>query len=205
MTATVTRTKPDSPAAARPLPRRRSSRLLLLVVVLCVIGALLGSWAYRNAASRTGVVAVARALPFGTIMQPTDLREANLPVDTGLAAIAWSEADRVIGMAATTDLRAGQTLTPDAVGAPVGPAADEAVVGLSVPAGRSPSEPLSPRDAVLVITGSGPSRAASVVRADGPDMSGHRNIDVLVSRSDAADLALASMSDRVAVVLVGRG
>ena len=205
MTTTVARpTAPDTPAA-RPLRRRGSSRLVLLIVVLVVIGTLLGAWAYRNATSRAGVVAVVRALPYGAVVQADDLRSVDLPVDTGLTTIAWADVDRVVGLVATTDLRAGQTLTPDAVGLPSAPAAGEAIVGLSVPAGRAPAEPLEPRDQVLVITGNGPARPGSVVQSYEPDPSGRRTIDVLVSRADAQDLALASFDDRVAVVLIGRG
>lgn len=206
MTATLPRPAERAHIAPPPLRRRRSSRLLLLAVVLAVVGALLGAYAYRGAVVRDGVVAMARPVPFGAVVQIADLREVQLPSDTGLATVAWSDADTVVGSFAATDLRAGQTLTPDSVSGDRSPAPGEAVVGLSVEAGRVPSTPLAARDEVLVITGAGsPPRRAAVVRAGDPDITGRRSIDVLVPQAYAEALALASVEDRIAVVLVGRG
>ncbi|RZT85566.1 hypothetical protein EV383_2439 [Pseudonocardia sediminis] len=194
---------PDS--AARPLRQRRSSRVLLLSVVLAIIGALLGAYAYRAAVSRDGVVGVAQPLAFGATVRISDLREVQLPSDTGLATVPWSEVDSVVGKLTSTDLRAGQVLTPDSVTGERLPAPGEAVVGLSVESGRAPSESLGPRDEVLVVTGGGrPPRRAVVVRSGDSDATGRRGIDVLVRQADAEELALASVDDRVAVVLVGR-
>jgi hypothetical protein len=205
----VTTTLPQSTGydqpAPRPLRRRRSSRLLVLGVLLATVAALLGGYTYRSAASRNGVVTTARALPYGSMIQITDLREVPLPPGTGLATVPWRDVGSLVGRIAATDLRAGQTLTPDAVTDERSPKPGEAVVGLSVQPGRVPSTPLSVRDEVLVFTGaSGPPRQASIVRAGDPDMSGRRTVDVLVTRADAMALALASVEDRVAIVLVGR-
>lgn len=206
MTATVTHSPERVDPAPRPLRRRRSSRRLLLAVTLGVIGALLGAYAYRGAVARDGVVALARPLPFGSVVQISDLREIQLPLDTGLVSVAWDDVSTVVGQLAATDLRAGQTLTPDSVTPDRVPAPGEAVVGLSVEAGRVPSATLAPRDEVLVITGSGsPPRRATVVRAGDMDISGRRSVDVLVPQADAEELALASVDDRIAIVLLGRG
>ncbi|MBW0101414.1 SAF domain-containing protein [Pseudonocardia sp. KRD291] len=206
MTTTAqARSAPPEPTS-RPLRRRRSSRVLLLSVVLAILGALLGAYAYRAAVSRVGVVGVAQPLSFGAAVQIVDLREVQLPTDTGLATIEWSEVDSVVGKLTATDLRAGQILTPDSVTGERVPAPGEAVVGLSVESGRAPSASLAPRDEVLVVTGAGrPPRRAVVVRSGEPDTTGRRGIDVLVRQADAEDLALASVDDRVAVVLVARG
>ncbi|WP_300007729.1 SAF domain-containing protein [Pseudonocardia sp.] len=204
MTATIART-PDA-APPRPLRRRRSSRRLLLAVTLGLVGALLGAFAYRGAVVREGVVVMARPLPFGSVVQLSDLREIDLPLGSGLATVAWDDVGTVIGQLADTDLRAGQTLTPDSVTPDRVPAPGDAIVGLSVEAGRVPSTALAPRDEVLVITGAGsPLVRATVVRAGEVDVSGRRSVDVLVPQADAEELALASVDDRVAIVLLGRG
>ncbi|MHA6783177.1 SAF domain-containing protein [Pseudonocardia saturnea] len=180
--------------------------MLLLAVVLAVAGAFLAAYAYRGAVVRDGVVAMARPVPFGAVVQVADVREVQLPSDAGLVTVAWRDVGTVVGMLAATDLRAGQTVTPDSVTANGSPAPGEAVVGLSVEAGRVPSSPLAARDEVLVITGGGsPPRRATIVRAGEADVTGRRSIDVLVPQADAEELALASVDDRVAVVLVGRG
>ena len=206
MTTTASRVPVEVDRAPRPLARRRSSRRLLLVVALSIVGALLAAYAYRTAVARDGAVALARPLPFGSVVQQSDLRQVRLPLDTGLATVAWAEVGSVIGQLAATDLRAGQILTPDSVTGDRTPGPGEAVVGLSMESGRAPSTTLSPRDEVLVVVGGGaPPRRASVVRAAGPDVSGVRTVDVLVPQADAEELALASVDGRVAVVLVGRG
>jgi hypothetical protein len=205
---TTARTGPagTGQATPRPVARRRSSRRLLLAVVLGIVGALLAAFAYRSAVARDGVVALARPLPFGSVVQHTDLRQVRLPSDTGLATIGWSDVGSVVGLLASTDLRAGQILTPDSVTTDRTPAPGEAVVGLAVESGRVPSTVLSPRDEVLVVLGGGaPSRRAVVVRAGEPDVSGARTVDVLVAQTDAEQLASASADGRVAIVLVGRG
>ncbi|MDN5915629.1 MAG: hypothetical protein L0I76_11060 [Pseudonocardia sp.] len=205
MTATAHVRSAPPEQASRPLRRRRSSRVLLLSVVLAILGALLGAYAYRAAVSRDGIVAIAQPRPFGTAIRISDLREAQLPSDTGLATVRWSEVDSVVGKLASTDLRAGQILTPDSVTDERVPAPGEAVVGLSVESGRAPSESLAARDEVLVVTGSGrPPRRAVVVRSGESDATGRRGVDVLVRQADAEELALASVDDRVAIVLVGR-
>lgn len=206
MTATISRGPVGAEQATRPLARRRSSRRLLLAVVLGIVGALLATYAYRSAVAQDGVVALARPLPFGSVVQQSDIRQVRLPSDTGLATVAWTDAESVVGQFATTDLRAGQILTPDSVATDRTPAPGEAVVGLAVEAGRAPSTALAARDEVLVVVGAGsPPRRASVVRAGEPDVSGARTVDVVVPQADAEDLALASMDGRVAIVLVGRG
>ena len=203
----VTKLRETSATAAPPrLRRRRSSRLLLLAVVLGVLGALAGTYAYSAATGRVGVVALARNLPVGATVALTDVREVQLPEDTGLATVAWEDLGSVVGRATTTNLGAGQILTPDSVTDTQVPAPGEAVVGVSVEDGRAPSSELSPGDQVLVIIGAGrPALRASVVSVGAPDVSGRRGVDVLVRQADAEELALASVDDRVAIVLVGRG
>jgi hypothetical protein len=205
MTSTLPRSTGYDQPEPRLLRRQRSSRLLVLGVLLATVAALLGAYTYRGAVSRDSVVATVRALPFGSLVQITDLREVPLPPGTGLATVVWRDVDSVVGRIAATDLRAGQTLTPDAVTDERSPRPGEAVVGLSVGPGRVPSTALSVRDEVLVFTGpSGPPRQASVVRAGEPDATGRRTVDVLVTRADATGLASASVDDRVVIVLVGR-
>lgn len=188
------------------LRRRRSSRLVLLAVVLAVLGALAGAYAYTAASGRVGVVALARNLPVGATVTATDVREVQLPDDTGLDIVSWDQRDAVLGRVTTAALQVGQIVTPTSVTDARVPAPGEAVVGVSVEPGRVPTAELVPGDEVLVITGTGrPTRRAAVVSAGGPDVSGRRGIDLLVRQADAEELALASVEDRVAIVLVGRG
>lgn len=206
MTTTSVRRPTNATPVAPALPARRSSRRLLLAVVVGVVGALLALYAYRAAVAREGVVALVRDLPVGSVVQTGDVREVLLPPDSGLATVAWSDVDGVIGLVTTSELRTGQVLTPDSVTAEQVPAPGEAVVGLSVEAGRFPATGLRGADEVLVVLGAGAlPRRAAVVAAGEPDLSGRRTVDVLVPQADAEELALASAEGRVVIVLVSGG
>lgn len=206
MTTTSVRRPTNTTPVAPALPARRSSRRLLLAVVVGVVGALLALYAYRAAVAREGVVALVRDLSVGSVVQVGDVREVLLPPDSGLATVAWGDVDGVIGLVTTSELRTGQVLTPGSVTAEQVPAPGEAVVGLSVEAGRFPATGLRAADEVLVVLGGGaPPRRASVVAAGEPDLSGRRTVDVLVPQADAEELALASAEGRVVIVLVSGG
>lgn len=201
MTATMPRTT-AGPTPVPTLRRRRSSRLLLGAVLLAVLGGLVGLYLHNQGAVRSGVVGVARPIPFGQVVTEADLREVLLPPDTGLATVPWSSVDSVVGGFAVTQLWPGQTLPPDAVVAERIPGAGEAVIGLSVEPGQLPVTPLAPRDVVLVITSDG-SRRATVLRTGEPDATGRRTVDLLVTEPVAAALARGAADGSTVLVLVG--
>lgn len=192
-------------AAPVPVRRRRSRRLLLVAVVLTVLAGLAGVLAYREVTDRVSVVGVARSVPAGQSIEVADLRELQLPADTGLATVAWADVDRVIGLEAVTDLTANTVLSPDEITAVRPPAPGEAVVGLSLAPGRAPSSPLMVRDEVLVIGADGvaPVRA-TVVRPAAVDDDGRLLVDLVVADGSATDLARAAVDDRTVLVLVSR-
>jgi hypothetical protein len=192
-------------AAPVPVRRRRSRRLLLVAVVLVVLAGLAGVLAYREVTDRISVVAVARSVPAGQSIDVADLRELQLPADTGLATVAWADVDHVVGLEAATDLAADTALSPDEVTAVRPPAPGEAVVGLSLAAGRAPASPLTVRDEVLVIAADGvPPVRATVVRPGSLDDNGRLLVDLVVADGSATDLARAAVDDRTVLVLVGR-
>src|SRR3954466_9602958 len=94
--------------------RRRSSRLVLVAVLLAILGGLAGVLAYREATGRISVVAGARTVPFGQVIEAADLRELQLPGDTGLATVPWDQVDSVAGRIAATDLTLNTAVSPDA-------------------------------------------------------------------------------------------
>ncbi|MCX6462680.1 MAG: SAF domain-containing protein [Pseudonocardiales bacterium] len=175
-------------------------------MVVGVVGALLAVYAYRAAVAREGVVALVRDLPVGSVVQVGDVREVLLPPGSGLATVPWRDVDGVVGLVVSDGLRAGQVLTPGSVTTEQVPAPGQAVVGLSVEAGRLPATGLRPGDEVLVVLGAGaPPRRAAVVAAGDADLNARRTVDVLVAQADAEELALASAEGRVVIVLIGRG
>jgi hypothetical protein len=206
MTSTVLPTQParGRPTATPPVRRRRSSRLLLLGVVLAVLGALLGVVLFQVVSQREPVVALAATVPFGQPVDREDLREIALSSDNDLATVPWNEVDSVVGQIAVTDLLAGSVLSPDAVSPIDPPGAGEAVAGVAVGPGRLPVTPLNPRDEVLVVTadGIGAPIRATVLWVGEPDPTGRRTVDLLVNESVGVDLARISAEDRAVLVHV---
>ena len=223
MTAVAARPPVTDSSGGRPhggvVRRRRSSRLVLVGVVLGVAGALTGLLTYREAGRRIEVIAIARTVPFGQALVVEDLRAATLPTDSGLAAMPWTAVDGVVGRTAGTDLLPGQVLTAAAVANAAPPAAGEALIGVAVKPGQLPGAGLSPRDEVLVVpttvTPSGTSGGAdagagwepiraTVLRTGEVDAAGQRTVDLLVRETAAAEVAGLAASGQVALVLVAR-
>jgi hypothetical protein len=224
VTAVAARPPVTDSSGGRPqggvVRRRRSSRLVLVGVVLGVAGALAGLLVYREAGRRIEVIAIARTVPFGQALVVEDLRAATLPTDSGLAAMPWTAVDGVVGRTAGTDLLPGQVLTAAAVVNAAPPAAGEALIGVAVKPGQLPGAGLSPRDEVLVVpttvtpsgTRSGGADAggglepirATVLRSGEVDAAGQRTVDLLVRETAAAEVAGLAASGQVALVLVAR-
>jgi hypothetical protein len=197
-------------AEIQPAPRlrrRRSSRLMLVGVLLGTLGALLGWFAYTQATQQSPVVVLARAVPYGQPIALADLREVAIPSDTGLNTIAWAEVDGVIGRRAATDLYAGQPLPAEAVSAEPVPAPGQAVIGVPVAPGQLPATSLEPRDEVLVISSENvaPTVRATVLRVGAADTAGQRTVDLLVQEGVVGSLARAAIDDHVLLVLVAEG
>jgi SAF domain-containing protein len=223
VTAVAARPPVTDSSGGRPqggvVRRRRSSRLVLVGVVLGVAGALAGLLTFREAGRRIEVIAIARTVPFGQALVVEDLRAATLPTDSGLAAMPWTAVDGVVGRTAGTDLLPGQVLTAAAVADAAPPAAGEALIGVAVKPGQLPGAGLSPRDEVLVVptevTPSGTSGVAdaggglepiraTVLRSGEVDAAGQRTVDLLVRETAAAEVAGLAASGQVALVLVAR-
>jgi hypothetical protein len=152
------------------------------------------------------VIAVARPVSFGRVIEVADLRELQLPSDTGLATMPWDQVDSVAGRVAATDLSVDTVVSPDAVTDERPPQPGEAVVGLSLPPGRAPATSLEVRDQVQVITpdAQAPIRA-TVLRPGVVDESGRMAVDLLVADGSAAELARAATNDQTVLVLVASG
>lgn len=203
MTATIFPTAEATPPQRR-IPNRRASHTLLLGALLSLVGAVLGWFAYTQAARGVEVVALARAVQFGATIATGDLREATLPTGSTLRTISWDDRQTVVGLVATTDLPADQLLSPDAVGQTHLPSAGEAVVGLPIIAGRLPASGLAPRDQVLVVRPATPEASvrATVLNVGSPDAAGHRTVDLLFPESAIDAVAAAAGDETTLLVLV---
>jgi hypothetical protein len=204
----------SGPATARWLlpRRRRRTALLVLGIVLVLVGGSAGGWLVTRAGDKVPVLAVARPVGYGTIIEDADLAVARVAPDAALFPLPAGDRSRVVGQYAAVELRAGTLLTDEQITAePVLDPASE-LVGVAVAPSQLPNRPLQAGDRVLVV--STPSRDAdppagrpgsitgTVVGVGAPDVDRVRVIDVRVPAGTGPTLAAWVATGRVAIVLV---
>ncbi len=204
------------PAPLAPLPRtRRRPALLALGAGLMALGVLSGAWLVNGAGDRQSVLAVARAVPFGTVITASDLTRAEVSLDPAVATVPANELGQIVGRIAATDLTPGSLLTRSAVTDVAPPVRGQVLVAIAVPATRMPAGGLQAGDRVLVVgtpaAGADPPTlppttiAATVVRLGPTDLNGVTVVDVTVTSADGPALAARSATGRIALVLQPRG
>lgn len=223
MTSATTRPRgPRTPAAraavvdaARPtagLVRRRWGR-----VAAGVAAAVLGAWVfaalYLSADDTREVLVVAEDVARFETIERGHLRVVSLPAEGDVSAVPADRLDGLVGRVAATDLVAGSLLA-DGHLIPAGErlvAAGEAVVGVLVGPGDSPSGGLrrGAEVSVVVRPAAGVPGAAVEVRGWVLDVSGEvsssreRPVEVVVARGDAAAVSAAAADRRVTIVVLG--
>lgn len=136
-----------------PNSRERRPALAALAVILILLGAAGSALIALNSGNRSDFVAIgAKSLPPGHKLQPEDLSRGDLAGATG-GLIPWSEAKTYLGRYTTTWLYKDQFVTPDNFTKdgtnPIPPGG--ALVGLSLEAGRAPSDGIEVGDIVSVV------------------------------------------------------
>lgn len=220
-------TAPRPPRLA-PATRRQRRWSLALVSILVTLGsALTFALLWTNAGDRRPVLALARAVPSGQVVEAADVTVVHISTDPGLRPIVATRRHEVIGQTAASDLVPGTLLTEAQLGEESLLGEDEVVVGVALGAGQMPSGLLQRGDRVLVVLtsptgeipegagvpgGSGRSQPASLgrplaeARVFATESLGDASSEVLLSlavaRADAADVAGAAAGDRVSLVLV---
>lgn len=204
--------KPSTPPRLRG-PRRRVAHLLLgvLLVVGCVGGAV---WWSSSTQDRVPVLAIARPVRVGHVLESADLLSVNLPVEPGVATVADGGRSAVLGRPMAISLSPGALLTPDSVGAAAVPAPGTAVVAVGLKPGQFPPE-LTPGSAVTVVVTADPAGSAASgtpgvswrATVVGVVAAGTDQTTVVSAQLDTAAAAqLAQMpSGRVALVLLPGG
>lgn len=204
----------SNPPSVAPRSRRRPA-LLLLGVALVAAGGLATAWVVAQAGDRTAVVVTARALEFGQVVTAADLTTAEISLDPSVNTVPANQRDTIVGQVATAAMPAGAIVAAGAFSAEGPPTDGESLVGLALPTGRLPAEPLAAGDVVLVVPtpaqGAEPPLTppdaveAAVVRLTEPDVNGVSVLDVTVSERDGPTLAAWSATGRIAVVLQPAG
>ena len=154
-----------APGSSRlPASRERRPALAALAVILILLGAAGSALIALRSGDRQDFVAIdAQSLPPGHKITKGDLARGDLAGATG-QLVLWSDIDQVVDHYTTSWLYKGQFVTPESVTKdtkPLIPAAG-ALVGVSLEAGRAPSEPIAPGDIVQVVQVPAANRAGGV-------------------------------------------
>lgn len=201
--------KQDGAARLPSAPRERRPLLAVLAVLLIVGGAVLSALLATRLDQRVQMLVAANTIEAGTVITKEDLSAAPVSADLG-TLIPASQADQVVGRTARVQVAQGQLLdTSQLTGSSI-PAEGKQVVGMSLEAGRFPSQGFRPGDKVDVvdINGQTVSIAGAQIISATPtsgtegDWSSGALVSVAVEQKDAAALAAASAGGTVALVLV---
>jgi hypothetical protein len=181
--------------------------------------ALLGGWVfaalYLSAGARVEVLVAAHDLgPYETLAED-DLRVERVAADPGVATVAGSDLDDMVGRVTAAAVPEGALIAPDHVFAENEQlvSATEAAVGVALQPGQAPIE----LEAGTVIeVGIEPAQAGGggaprsvpgwILEVGAVDeQTGERNVTVVVPRSSAVEVGVAAADDRVVVTVVGSG
>jgi len=189
--------RPAPPTVAPPQPRRRNG-LLALGVALVALGALAAAWLTQVVAGTVPVVALARSVQAGEVIERADLSVANVNADPALRPVPANALEGLVGQRAAVDLSAGSLLTEQAVGAAVVPAAGRSLVGVALSPAQLPAQTLQAGDRVRIVDtptaqGEPPTTTPATIGGEvasvvGPDDTGLTVVNVTVDDPQAADL-----------------
>jgi hypothetical protein len=182
-----------------------------------VFAAVVGGWLfaslYLSADDRVEVLAVATDIGRFDVIDRSDLRVVTIGEDTDIASIPASRLDELVGRVASTDIVAGGLLV-DGQLLPAGDrlvTADEAIVGVLVGPGDSPTTGMTRGAVVSVVirpaagTNGTVAEVAGWIAGIGGEVSssGDRPVEVVVARSEAARVSAAAADRRVTIVVLG--
>ena len=205
-------------SARSPIQRRRQVPWIVAGVLLVVGCALAFGVASVRAAQGVQVLAVARSVPAGQVVQPGDLQAVKVTPTAGLDPVRAASESSVVGRPATVGLVAGTFLTAADVGA-LSPGAHGDVVAAALKAGAYPPS-LGAGDVVDLVpvvssssSGTGPVSASSgsiravVVSIDSTPASSSAAavISLQVNPSDSGQVAALAAAGEIALVELPSG
>ncbi len=206
-------------------PAARRSRVPELALgLLLVVGGALGGLVWQLSATRTTpVLAVARPVQAGEVIELTDLNLVEVRIDGDANVLVEAQARDLVGRVARTDLVPGTLLTLQHVAETSVFEAGDGQVGLLLAPGGYPSLQLSPGATVDVVLMPGPGEAgeliggaaaltsigeqilvesATVSEVDALGGQGQLFVGLVMSESEAALVARAASAGRVRLVEV---
>ena len=204
-------------AAPSAVQRRRQVPWIVAGVLLVVGCALAFGVASVRASHGEQVLAVARSVPAGHVVQPGDLRVVKITPTAGLDPVPALSESSTVGRPAAVALVAGTLLTPADLGTPSGGSGD--VVAVALKAGAYPPS-LGPggRVDVVPVVGSSSSGSAPVsgqsgsigavvlsVDATPAGSSADAVVSLQVNPADADEVAALAAAGQIALVELPSG
>jgi hypothetical protein len=214
------RTSPASvfPTLSSPLRAggRNRSRVAAgtLVMLLATLGALV---LFGKAGDRQAVLAVARTVEVGEVVEAGDVHVVHVSADPGVRAIPSGRRSRVVGRTAAVRLVPGSLLASGQLGEGMALPAGQAMVGAVLKPGQYPIG-LGVGDRVALVIGAAsgvgsvvsadstgtPSTATVAAIGDAADATGGVTISLVVPADAAPGLATAGAAGRLNLVVLGR-
>jgi hypothetical protein len=178
-----------------------------------VVGGWLFASLYLSADDRVEVLAVASDIGRFDVIERSDLRVVTIGEDTDVVSIPATRLDELVGRVASTDIVAGGLLV-DGQLLPAGDrlvTADEAIVGVLVGPGDSPTTGMTRGAVVSVVVRPAAGTNGTVAEVPGwiagiggeVSSSGDRPVEVVVALSEAARVSAAAADRRVTIVVLG--
>jgi len=207
----------QGPAAPSAVQRHRQVPWIVAGVLLVVGCALAFGVASVRASHGEDVLALARSVPAGRVVQPGDLRVVKVTPTAGLDPVLAVSESSTVGRPAAVALVAGTLLTPADLGTPSGGSDD--VVAVALKAGAYPPSlgPGGRVDVVPVVGGSSSGSApvsgqsgsigAVVLSVDATPAGSSADavVSLQVNPADAAEVAALAAAGQIALVELPSG
>ena len=196
--------------------RRRSVPHLLLGVLLVAVCSAGGVFAGMQLGDRESVVALARAVAVGQLLEVQDLKQVSMAVDSGMDVLPASAASTVVGRPVAFSLPVGALVTRSVLGVPQVPAPGRGVAAVGLKHGQFPPD-LAPGTTVAVLATPGQSPAvgtpvgqtsswtAVVAGVAARETEQITVVSLQLAESDARALASAPAGQLSLVVIAGGG
>jgi hypothetical protein len=213
----ATTAAPPAPPAPTSAAQRNRSRVAAggLVLTVCTLAAVL---IYGRVGDRREVLAMARTVEIGQVVQPSDVRVVRVSSDPGVHTVRATDRVRIVGRPAAVRLLAGSMLSADQIGEAAGLPAGTALVGAVLKAGQFPLG-LAPGDTVGLVVSSSmgvtagvtadaaqttPPVATVVGVEPAADATGNTAASLQVPVAIAPAIAEAGAAGRLNLVVMGR-
>ncbi len=205
------------PPSARPAPEpvrtRRRPLLVGLGVALTALGGLGAVWLASTGTGTVTVVAVAREVRAGEVIQKDDLVGVQVAAGSPLRTVPLDAYQQVVGKRSLVRLLPGSLINRDAVADKLVPGPGQALVGLSLTSAQRPAVQFDAGDTVQILFSPGaqdtteasspPSPVpGTVVGTDEDEDAGRLVVNVTVSAASAPKVATWGSAGRATIVLL---